>query len=71
MNREERDSREGGGKTEQDGREIYMTGGKMKGRRGVRVGMTKGKSKTGMTTRRKEAGRKGKEKVAWEESTAR
>ena len=43
----------------------------MKGRSEVRVDETKGKSKTGMMTGRKEPGRKGTEKRAGEESTTR
>ena len=43
----------------------------MKGRREVRVDVTKGKSKTGMKSGRREAGRKGTEEVAGEESTTR
>ena len=45
--------------------EVDVTGGKMKGRKEVRVDMSKGKPITGMTAGRKEAGKKGTtEKVA-------
>ena len=41
----------------QERREVHVTGGKMKGRKEVRVDVSKGKS--GMMTGRKEAGKKG------------
>ena len=40
-------------------REFRVTGGKMKGRKEVRVDVSKGKSITGMMTGRKEAGKTG------------
>ena len=40
-------------------REVQVTGGKMKGRKEVRVDASKGKSIIGMMTGRKEAGKKG------------
>ena len=40
----------------QERREVHVTGGKMKGRKEVRVDVSKGKS--GMMTGRKEAGKK-------------
>ena len=42
----------------QERREVHMTGGKMKGRKDVRVDVPKGKSITGMVTGRTEAGKK-------------
>ena len=60
-----------GGKTRQEMREVHMPGGKMKGRKEMRVDVTKWKSITGMMTRRKEAGKKGTEKMAVEKSTTR
>ena len=47
-----------GGTMEQERREVHVTGGKMNGRKEVRVNVTKGKSITGMMTGRKEAGEK-------------
>ena len=43
----------------QERREDHVTGGRMKGRKEVRVNASKGKSITGMMTGRKEAGKKG------------
>ena len=43
----------------QDRREVHVTGGKMKGRRKVKVDVSKGNSITGIVTGRKEAGKKG------------
>ena len=54
-----------GGTRGQEMREVDATGGKTNGRKEVRVDMSKGKSITGMTAGRKEAGKKGTtEKVA-------
>ena len=51
----------------QERREVHETGGMMKGRKDVRVDVSKGKSITGMWTGRKEARKKGTtEKVAGE-----
>ena len=53
----------------QEMREVDATGGKMKGRKEVRVDVTKRKSITRMMTGRKEAGNKGTtEKAAGEKS---
>ena len=57
--RGESDSRVGGGTMGQERREVHVTGGKMNGRKEVRVNVPKGKSITGMMTGRKEAGKKG------------
>ena len=43
----------------QERREVHVTGGKMKGRKQVRVDVSKRKSITGMMTGRKEVGKKG------------
>ena len=52
----------------QERTEVHVTGGKMKGRKEVRVDMSKGKPITG----RKEAGKKGTtEKAAGGKSTTR
>ena len=52
--------------------EVHVTGGKIKGRKEVRVYVSKGKSITGMMTGRKEAGKKGTtEKVAGRRSMTR
>ena len=50
---------EGGGTMGQERREVHVTGGKVNGRKEVRVNVPKGKSITGMMTRRKDAGKKG------------
>ena len=42
----------------QEEREVNVTGGKMKGRKEVRVDVSKRKSTTGMVTGRKEAGKR-------------
>ena len=43
----------------QERREVHVTGGKVNGRKEVRVNVPKGKSITGMMTGRKDAGKKG------------
>ena len=53
-----------GGTRGQDMREVDATGGKMKGRKEVRVDATKRKSITRMMTGRKEAGKKGRTEKA-------
>ena len=50
---------EEGGTIGQERGELHVTGEKMKGRKEVRLDVPKGKSITGMTTGRKEAGGKG------------
>ena len=50
---------ERGGTIGQERREVHVTGGQMKGRKEVRVDVSKGKPITGMMTGRKEAERKG------------
>ncbi|KAK2182369.1 hypothetical protein NP493_355g00000 [Ridgeia piscesae] len=47
------------GEMGQERREVHVTGGKMKGRKEVRIDVSKGKSITRMMTGRKEAGKKG------------
>ena len=60
------------GEMGQERREVHVTGGKMKGRKEVRVDMTKGNSITGMMTGRKMAEKKGTtEKGQGEKSTTR
>ena len=55
-----------GGTMGQERREVHVTGGKMHGRKEVRVNVPKGKSITGMMTGRKGAGQKvTTEKAAW------
>ena len=44
---------------EQERREVHVTGGKVNGRKELRVNVPKGKSITGMMTGRKDAGKKG------------
>ena len=53
-----------GGEMGKKRREGHVTGGKMKGRKEVKVDVMKGKSITGMITGRKGAGKKGTQKVA-------
>ena len=50
---------EGGGTLGQERREVHVTGGKMKGRKEVKVDVSKGKSITRMVTGRNDAGKKG------------
>ena len=47
------------GKMGQERNEVHVTGGNMKGRKEVRVDVSKGKSITGMMTGREESGKKG------------
>ena len=51
--------KDGVGTMGQERREVHMTVGKMKGRKEVKIDMSKGKSMTGMMTGRKEAGKQG------------
>ena len=48
----------------QERREVHVTGGKMNGRKELRVNVPKGKSITGMMTGRKDAGKKGTTEMA-------
>ena len=59
VTRGESDSKKEGGTMGQDMREVDATGGKMKGRKEMRVDVTKRKLITGMMTGRKHAGKKG------------
>ena len=53
-----------GGTMGQERREVHVTGGKMNGRKELRVNVPKGKSITGMMTGRKDAGKKGTTEMA-------
>ena len=62
---------EGGGTMGQERREVQVTGGKMNGRKEVRVNVPKGKSITGMMTGRKEAGKQRNNREGWREKSQR
>ena len=58
-----------GGTMGQERREVHVTGGKMNGRKELRVNVPKGKSITGMVTGRKDAGKKEQQRRREEEKS--